>query len=43
MLGPAARAVPYGGWVCVALCPGVLVVVGLLVNRVFLIEVIVGV
>lgn len=38
MLGPAARAVPRGGWVCVAFCSGVLVLVGLLVNRVFLIE-----
>lgn len=42
MLGPAARAVPHGGWVCVAFCSGVLVLVGLLVNRVFLIELLVG-
>lgn len=42
MLGPAAGGVPLGGWVCVAFCPGVLVLVGLLVNRVFLIELLVG-
>lgn len=42
MLGPAAGVVPHGGWVCVAFCSGVPVLVGLLVNRVFLIEVLVG-
>lgn len=42
MLGPAARAVPHGGWVCVAFLSGALVLVGLLVNRVFLIGLLVG-
>lgn len=42
MLGLAARAVACGGWVCVAFCSGVPVLVGLLVNRVFLIELLVG-
>lgn len=42
MLGPTAREVSRGGWVCVAFCSGVPVLVGLLVNRVFLIELLVG-
>lgn len=42
MLGPAACVVPCGGWVCVAFCSGVFVLVGLLVNRLLLIELLVG-
>lgn len=41
MLGPAAGAVLDGGWVCVAFCSGAFVLVGLLVNRVFVIELLV--
>lgn len=42
VLGPAARVVPCGGRVCVAFCSGAFVLVGLLVNRALLIELLVG-
>lgn len=42
MLGLAACVEPCGEWVCVAFCSGALVLVGLLVNTVFPIELLVG-
>lgn len=41
MLGPAACAVPRSGWLCVAFCSGTFVLMGLLVNKVFVIELLV--